>query len=368
LDLKYNIIKCVGSGSIAQVYHLKDKITNENIALKIVHPNVRREIFISKQIFLFFLFFYFYIIQNKHIPIDIYDFFKTVENQFDLKKEAINLSYFYHRYNNNKYICIPKLYDYSENIILMKYIQGLHINNLNIGFYHKSKIFIILELFLQDSILNNGLIHCDLHSGNWKVLYNYKKKDFSIIIYDFGLCCDLKNMNIGKIIENNCQNDLASAVKITIDGLINDESFDELKRKKIKSKTIIEFNNDLKEKKKSFNYFHYIIQKILKFSYENNIKINSKYINLLIILLNYDNLKNFGYNCKIESSSTNRLLNDIYPNYLFYCKHYNIFPELKKYLNDYLMKNKKKKNNKFFDLEIDIKDNYKNISYESDSE
>ena len=99
---KYKYIR-IASGSIAQVYKLTHIENGKKYAMKVIHPDIRRQINISKNICKFFLFINKYVYKYK-ISFDLNNFFISLENQLDLINEAKYINHFYNLYKNH--ICI----------------------------------------------------------------------------------------------------------------------------------------------------------------------------------------------------------------------------------------------------------------------
>ena len=113
LDEKYK----VKSGSIAQVYKGKFKknntfnndFYNSNIAIKVIHPELKYQMFFTTN----FIYFYKYIVNNIRF-LNKYDtifnfesFFENLKLQMNMTNEYKNMNYFYDYYYNNEYIVIP---------------------------------------------------------------------------------------------------------------------------------------------------------------------------------------------------------------------------------------------------------------------
>ena len=184
---EYEIIDVLGSGSIAQVYLIKDKNTNENKVMKIIHPNTRREILNFHKIFKFI--FCFPCIRKKiHtiLPFDLNEFIISFYKQCSFIEEANNLLYYKCLYKKNKYLIIPDLYVVSEDILIMSYENGESFDTIQFSEYNYDKTISILVAFINENLLYNNYSHGDLHKGNWKI----KNEDniYKIIIYDFGFC------------------------------------------------------------------------------------------------------------------------------------------------------------------------------------
>jgi predicted unusual protein kinase regulating ubiquinone biosynthesis (AarF/ABC1/UbiB family) len=139
---KYEIIDRISSGSIGQIYKIKNIYTNTLYAMKVVHPNIKYHIsFIQSMIKLFnlqtFIFFELDVFMNNFI------------NETDFIKESENMKLFIDYYKDNDRIIIPEVYEYSRNIIIMDFIEGEIITNLSI--YEKSKYIILSLLFCNNN-------------------------------------------------------------------------------------------------------------------------------------------------------------------------------------------------------------------------
>ena len=89
-------------------------------------------------------------------------------------------------YLYNPYIIIPELIQYSENIIIMTYEEGIYYNNLDVNNYKKGKIVSLFDVFHYDCLFNHNFFNADLHNGNWKIRYNKNlgyRGDYQLIIY-----------------------------------------------------------------------------------------------------------------------------------------------------------------------------------------
>ena len=151
--------------------------------MKVKHPNVLKDYNIIKKylkwIFTFISF-------NNLVPISINDFFGQFEQQINFVNEGNNMLKFYDKYENNNLYKIPKLVKVSENILIMEYIKGESIENMELSNIEYSKYNLMIYIFIQHNLIMNNFNHGDLHNYNWKVTENKK-----IVIYDFGLCWKL---------------------------------------------------------------------------------------------------------------------------------------------------------------------------------
>lgn len=107
-------------------------------------------------------------------------------NEMDFGKEARNVDIFYHNFEKNKNVAIPKVYwEYSSRRILtLEYLEGVKISDfvsLKKANYNPEKIaeHLIDALFKQ--VYDYGFFHADPHPGNIAIGPGEK-----IIFYDFG--------------------------------------------------------------------------------------------------------------------------------------------------------------------------------------
>ena len=188
----FDEIEEVASGSIGQVYKLKDSKNNE-YALKILHPDIHLQIYFFTILFSFIKFIgplHRYV--NYYFPVDLYSFIKDFRMQSDFINEANNNLKFSEMYENNPCIIIPKLRKVSKNVILMNYENGCTYNYSENSNYMNWKIVSLLKLFSKNNEAIFNFMHGDLHKGNWKV--RKENTDIKLIIYDFGFCWKLPKM------------------------------------------------------------------------------------------------------------------------------------------------------------------------------
>tara|TARA_B100002019_G_C21260231_1_gene596267 strand:- start:723 stop:2054 length:1332 start_codon:yes stop_codon:yes gene_type:complete len=182
----YEVIDIIGSGSIGQVYLLREKTitkctTPKKYVMKILHPNVKNEI-------CYFRYYYnlirrmpiFKKILNENFPFDINGFIDSFEEQSDFINESNHLLKFQECYKDNQMIIIPRLIKCSSNVMIMSYEEGIPFDRLTCDNYSKYKIVLLLVSFIRNNQEINNFNHGDLHKGNWKV------KEDKLVIYDFG--------------------------------------------------------------------------------------------------------------------------------------------------------------------------------------
>lgn len=308
IDEEYEILNTIGSGSIAQVYKIKDIKSDQYYAMKVIHPNAIENFniikFYLKIIFIFFNF-------RKIIPTNLDNFLNQFEEQLNLINESNNIMRFNNLYENNNLFIIPKLYKISKNIIIMDYIEGKSIETIDININH-FKYNMIISIFMYNNLFINNFNHGDLHHYNWKITDNGK-----IIIYDFGLCWESNNLLTEPL------NDLFLGFYKNDDELI----YKAFKKyfKKIDEKLIRDYFNNIPEK---VNKFFIFSKHILLCSLKYNELLD---INILYTIITYQNslliyMKNF--------KDSDFDFNGMYKEQYNICDYYNILPEYQKYLLD----------------------------------
>lgn len=190
LSKNYCLEDIIGSGSIGQVYKIKHKHTNKYYAMKILHPNVKYDMWLFKKIFILLVKFnIFKNIVHKYLPFNIELFLDLFEEQLNMIHEANNLCLMKHNnIKNNHIVKFPELIQISESILIMTYQPAKTIDDIDLSEYEKSKLFTLLYLFSQSSCKIDNFIHGDLHIGNWKI-----NSDKQIQLYDFGYCVSVDN-------------------------------------------------------------------------------------------------------------------------------------------------------------------------------
>ena len=242
---------------------------------------------------------------------------------------------YYKNHNGNKLSIIPEIYNYSNNFIIMEYIEGIKFEELEINDYTKFKIANNMYFMMKNDVYINKFLHLDLHDGNWRVRYDEKDKIYKIIFYDFGYCeeisDDIKNFFLYVLIQD-IEKYLYYFFKI------HNSDFnlykDSIKEKFDKMKNI---NPD------DLEYLENVMNIICKWGNENKVTINSTVINVFIAqslllrhafkigLISLEKIKNPEDKCQL----TYFINND-----LSICKYYGINHEYKELLEKLILENK----------------------------
>ena len=286
MDEDYDIINIIGSGSIAQVYKIKNKKSEKLYAMKVKHPNANKD-------------------------------FKTIKYYLNMKFNEL--------YENNNLYKIPKLYKFSNNIIIMDYIPGKSLDTLKDNNIEHYKYHLYIYIFIQNNLFMNDFNHGDLHNYNWKIT-----DDNKIVIYDFGLCWTL---NSNKIIDT---------INILNDGFYNKNNHLIYKA----FYNYIRFSSDIDEKYIK-EYFHNIPEQIgrfidfsnhvFNFCLKYNVKLNIK---ILYMIISYQNiLITFMENFISDEEND---YHEVYKEEYNICDYHNILPEYKLFLINMIKKYHKK--------------------------
>jgi len=187
--------KPIANASVAQV-HTAILKSGETVAIKILKPNIKEKLFKD------FIFFYW---ASKCLEIAIpsikrLKLSKNVEvlsevslNELDLTLEASAAEELSENFKDNPNYKVPKIYweFTSKNILVLEYIQGIRIDDINALKKANHNIKKITEIgtevfFLQ--VFRDGFFHGDMHPGN--ILINPKGV---LIPIDFGIMGRLSN-------------------------------------------------------------------------------------------------------------------------------------------------------------------------------
>ena len=187
--------KPIANASVAQV-HTAILKSGDTVAIKILKPNIKEKLFKD------FIFFYWV---SKCLEIAIpsikrLKLSKNVEvlsevslNELDLTLEASAAEELSENFKDNPNYKVPKIYweFTSKNILILEYIKGIRIDDINALKKANHNIKKITEIgtevfFLQ--VFRDGFFHGDMHPGN--ILINPKGV---LIPIDFGIMGRLSN-------------------------------------------------------------------------------------------------------------------------------------------------------------------------------
>ena len=220
--LYINIDKPLASGMISIVYKALLQKPEENEPqykiIKIKRKNIEQKLdesiknmeFLIK-VFTRFISFLSYFNPNLqmndfNIGVELHKNIDLIKEQLDFNKEVDNMKDMKELYKNNDYIKIPEVFEnitkQYPNIILMEYIDGITVSNVEESDYeiYAKQVF----TFSFSSLLIKGTIHGDLHPGNILFIKEKRENDrpiYKLGIIDFGLVYKLDEQFKNKFAE-----------------------------------------------------------------------------------------------------------------------------------------------------------------------
>jgi len=185
----------IASASVAQV-HTGILKNGEKIAIKILKPNIQKQLFKDFAFFYWITKFYEFCIPS----IRRFKLSKNVEvlsevslNEIDLTLEASAADELAENFRYHKNYRVPKIYweFTTKNMLVLEFIEGIRIDDLETLNNFKHNIQNITEtgtevFFLQ--VFRDGFFHGDMHAGN--ILIDKRGK---LIPIDFGIMGRLSN-------------------------------------------------------------------------------------------------------------------------------------------------------------------------------
>jgi len=191
-------MEIVGSGTISQVYKTTAKETGQLVAIKVMHPNVKKEISEAcncyKEAKLSILF--------PNVFVTICDmFFQNIKEQLEMNREFKNGKRYKKMMQPNLYgnyiAVIPEMIEVSKKCIIMSYEESTLAANVlssDIDKHLIMKMCISINCIIAANIIS-GFVHLDLHAGNYGIQNPKSLTDMRIVIYDFGQMADVTNVN-----------------------------------------------------------------------------------------------------------------------------------------------------------------------------
>lgn len=189
--------KLIASGSIGQVYYGKRKRDGLEVAIKVKHPTIEKDL--ENQYELITILKYIqsihYFKMKYNLIFNINDFLEDINLQCDFNNEANNVKQFIENFKeSSKYIIFPRILFQSNDILISEYIAGESVSTLSDMAKFKTSLNFI-SFFYQMLFVDN-FIHGDLHCKNWKIRYNETTKLTQMIIYDCGICFQNSNTKL----------------------------------------------------------------------------------------------------------------------------------------------------------------------------
>ncbi len=188
--------KSIGSASIAQVHRAILRENNQQVVIKVKRPGIDDIIYTDIQLFkkavsLLHL--------NRLIKVmdlnDVIDqIYETTKEELDFNIETSHLVKFRNLHKDRKTVRCPYVYEKycCENIIVMEYIDGIKINDIEALKVRNYKLDVIANILSDNYIkqaITDGFFHADPHPDN--IIIHEK----NIVYIDFGMMGHLTEKN-----------------------------------------------------------------------------------------------------------------------------------------------------------------------------
>jgi len=188
----------LASASIAQTYR-GVLLNGEEVCIKIQRPGIAKKIELDLH-----LMNYFSARMQKNSPeleaINfqgvIKEFGKTIKKELDFRHEAANIIRFYHNFEKDPDIRVPKVYSQytSPQILVEEYIKGIKVSDLESLLSSGNNPEVLARKAVRlvfDQIFTHGFFHADPHPGNLFVL-----EGNVISFIDFGMMGSLRSEHL----------------------------------------------------------------------------------------------------------------------------------------------------------------------------
>ena len=185
----------INSGMISLVFKAQHKVTKQNVIVKMKKKYIEAQLdeAINEVIFLLILLSIVPMFKSFELGQVVSKNLLSIKQQTNFYDEIANTNLMKHNCKQLKYVKIPEIYEeYTKiypNIIVMEFIEGVKINQVNKSDYNEFAKTIMKYTFF--TLLIHGAVHGDLHAGN--VLFIKNKDDpqnqHQIGVIDFGVLC-----------------------------------------------------------------------------------------------------------------------------------------------------------------------------------
>ena len=325
----------LASGSIGQVYKgdLKKPINNNinninTVVMKVKHPYIDYIKFYQMILIYFIIGMqkinYFKIKYKLHF--NLYDFVDNINKQIDFNIEAYNCIKMYDNYNNNNLVVIPKVYNFSNNIIISSFEDGIFVDE--VSEYQKCKISLNIMSLIYNMCLVDNFMHGDLHIKNWKV--RPYKNTYQVILYDFGICFEGPSKEYNKQVLQFTE---TQDIKKLISLFLEDFNYD-MKKEDLVEKLHTTFTKICSE---PFN-MNIVFNKLIYLFSTYNLIINNLYLNIILFFCLFEELwKKCNIICQNpEKIGIHNIVKNQKMDVITFCDTYEIYPELKAIMKEQL--------------------------------
>jgi len=186
-------LKEIASGSIGQVYYARRQSDNREIAIKIKHPDIAKNL--EEQLSLIRMLSYIqsfkWVRRRYNLIFSIDDFLSDINQQCDFNNEANNNIRLRINFQASQdFVVFPEVLFQSEDVLISEYIPGKEFTSLSPIQQHMTALNFVC--FLYQMLFVDNFIHGDLHCKNWKVHILEGEENtpsrIKIVVYDTGIC------------------------------------------------------------------------------------------------------------------------------------------------------------------------------------
>ena len=188
------------AASLAQVHKATLKSNSQKVVIKILRPNIRREVQKNVRLLKSFasIFSMTFKDSDRLKPLEVVrDYEKTIFRELDLKLEASNTNLTRKNFINSKILYIPEVHwDFStSNMLVLEEIEGIpctDIDKIDAAGVDKKKLAENgVQIFL-DQVFRDNFFHADMHPGN---IFVDKKntENAGYVAVDCAICGSLTN-------------------------------------------------------------------------------------------------------------------------------------------------------------------------------
>lgn len=358
------------SGSIGQVYKATHKETGQIHAIKVKHPDLEEYMFLPRY-FIESVIKFIKIItfNNFFIPFDIEMFFMSLEQQLDFNQESENIKKMYANFEDNRLIIIPKILNHNYDIIIMSYEEGVYFEDCpDINEYNRFKVVLTYILFYHQCCYLDNFNHGDLHQGNWKIRPSHDKKEFSLVIYDLGVCYSFPNNEVIRKFLESWENYDMDEMSIYAYKLVENDN---------DLSTFPQFKKELNSIFRDNEFKPFRLNKLISLIYnlttKYRIKFNYSTLNILIsaglcerMLIKYK-LMNTGIHTdeNLRKNSKNDSYKSQTLEYINFCQSKKVFSKLEGYYRQLLKDKNINLDGLFNNLEHKLNNSSNTIKFES---
>ena len=279
-------LRPIASGSIGQVYYARRKLFGTEIAIKVKHPNIDKDVADGHYLvsFIKWLQSISYLKRKYNLCFDFQDFIESINMQIDFTNEHRNNTVLRRNFAKSRNCVIfPEVIFSSRNILISEYIPAVDVNTLST--YQQQQSAINLVCFMHQMVQVDNFIHGDLHHKNWKVTMRTDSQGNErsvLVIYDCGICFSSPSIEMTRefwnALESSDLTDFANLVKKFIIGDIN-----------VTPGCQAELDTFIADVRKHSLSTQLIMRRILGIFANNNIIVDKFLLNLVILLCLLEN-------------------------------------------------------------------------------